>query len=153
MSFETHFWIIGMAFTLPRGPLCLDNISVLQSKNDNRKWLNLLPNYWNKELHIYVPQLKSSLWLMAGSIQQDDSETIFLALFSDAFQVFLQVEVAFYSGLCSAVDGSFVEMSVSSRLWRHGSFSPKASSIWNIISGSLVFNTFQKLAREQQWLG
>lgn len=32
-------------------------------------------------------------------------------------------------------------------------FSPKASSIWNIISGSLVFNTFQKLAREQQWLG
>lgn len=49
---------------------------------------------------------------MDASIQQDDSKTIFLALFSDAFQVFLQGEVAFYFGLCSAVDGSFVKMSV-----------------------------------------
>lgn len=53
---------------------------------------------------------------MDVNIQQDDSKTIFLALFSGAFQVFLQVEVAFYFGLCSAVDGSFVKMAVSSIL-------------------------------------
>ena len=36
---------------------------------------------------------------MNVGIQQGDSKVIFLALFSDAFQV-LQVEVVFYPGLC-----------------------------------------------------
>lgn len=31
--------------------------------------------------------------------------------------------------------------------------SPKATFIWNIISISLVFNIFQRLAREQWWFG
>lgn len=38
---------------------------------------------------------------MDVTIHQDDSKLITSALFSYAFQVILQVEVAFYSSLCS----------------------------------------------------